>query len=160
MKAYGDFQDNKPDEYASFSVRERDWEAVRGGYFILLANREATPQELLDDYFGRTETEGVFKTAKPYLDILPLRKWTGLAVRGKILSDIINTIVVLSLRKEIAESRIALSELFGKTRFLMCIRDRKDGLNIETPNKNVRQLLEKAYQLKASSRLDLATYRS
>ena len=89
-----------------------------------MSNRELPPNELLDEYFGRTEIEGVFKTAKTYLDLLPLRKWTDQTVRGKILSDIINTIVVLSLRKHLAEAGISLTELFGKTQSLMCMRDK------------------------------------
>ena len=160
MKAYGDFQDSKPDEYADLSARERDWYAVRGGFFILVANHRATPKDLLNEYFGRTAIEGVFKTAKSYLDLLPLRKWTDLTVRGKILSDIINTITVLTLRKQLAETGIGLSELFGKTQSLMCIRDREGRLLIETPNKHVRTLFKEAYQLKAPSRLDLSTYRT
>ena len=160
MKAYGDFHDAHPDEFSSLSGRERDWQAIRGGYFILVSNRELPPNELLDEYFGRTEIEGVFKTAKTYLDLLPLRKWTDQTVRGKILSDIINTIVVLSLRKRLAETGISLTELFGKTQSLMCMRDKKNNLIIETPNKNVRQLFKVAYELKAPARLDLNAYRS
>lgn len=72
---------------------DKGWTSKRFGYFVLLATRDGGGvQQVLGRYFGRTEIESVIKTSKEYLQLLPLRKWTDEAVRGKILSDIIATI--------------------------------------------------------------------
>ena len=90
-----------PEEYAALKDKEKDWMSVRFGYFVLLSNRKLDPVDLLTEYFGRTDIEGVIKTSKEYLGLLPLSKWSVDTVRGKILSDIINTIVLLNMRKTI-----------------------------------------------------------
>ena len=112
---------------------------VKYGYFILISNQETTPEILLSDYFGRTEIETIFKTSKEYLRLLPLSKWTDQTVRGKILHDVLDTIITLLLRKELAQSGISLSELFGKTRSLMCFRNSSGMVTTETPNKKVKE---------------------
>ena len=43
--------------------------------------------------FLRTNIETVFKTDKEYLKLLPLCKWSDIAVRGKIFTDIVNSII-------------------------------------------------------------------
>ncbi len=80
----------------------------------------------------------VFKTQKEYLDLLPLSKWTDLTVRGKILSDVINTIVLLSFRKQIKEGGYSTSEIFGAAQSLMCFRDKNGMVTVETPAKKVK----------------------
>lgn len=57
-----------PEEYAALKDKEKDWMSVRFGYFVFLSNRKLEPVDLLTEYFGRTDIEGVIKTSK--VDIL------------------------------------------------------------------------------------------
>ena len=127
-----------PEEYAALKDKEKDWMSVRFGYFVLLSNRKLEPVDLLTEYFGRTDIEGVIKTSKEYLGLLPLSKWSVDTVRGKILSDIINTIVLLNMRKALDESGLSVSEVTGKAQSLMCFRNKHGEILIETPNKKVK----------------------
>jgi hypothetical protein len=128
-----------PDEFAKMKDKDKDWASVKNGFFVLLSNLRKEPADLLTDYFGRSEIETVFKTSKEYLNLLPLSKWTEETVRGKILHDIVDTIILLQLRKEIASSGISISELAGKTQSLMCSRDRHGLVSVQTPNKKARE---------------------
>lgn len=127
-----------PDEYSAMKDKEKDWLSVRFGYFVLLSNKKLTPAELLTDYFGRTDIEGVIKTSKEYLGLLPLSKWTVDTVRGKILGDIMNTIVFLNMRKALDDSGLSVSEITGRTQSLMCFRNKHGEILVETPNKKVK----------------------
>ncbi|MCH4012758.1 MAG: transposase [Solobacterium sp.] len=139
LKKYSDYLVNHPDEFEAMKDRDKDWLTVKFGYFVLVSNIDTTPEKLLTDYFGRCEIETVFKTSKEYLELLPISKWTDLTVRGKILHDIIDTIVVLLLRKEMDNSGISTSELYGKTQSLMCFRNSAGMVTVETPSKQVKQ---------------------
>lgn len=139
LKKYSDYLVNHLDEFEAMKDRDKDWLTVKFGYFVLVSNIDTTPEKLLTDYFGRCEIETVFKTSKEYLELLPISKWTDLTVRGKILHDIIDTIVVLLLRKEMDNSGISTSELYGKTQSLMCFRNSAGMVTVETPSKQVKQ---------------------
>ena len=139
LKRYSEYLRDNQEEYDKLEDDEKDWYMVRFGYFVLLSNIDATPQELLSDYFGRTQIETVFKTSKEYLDLLPLSKWSDTTVRGKILSDIINTIVMLQLRKAMHSSGYAISDLFTKTQSLMCFRNKTGTITVEPPNRMVKE---------------------
>ncbi len=123
-----------PEEYAALKDREKDWMSVRFGYFVLLSNRSLEPADLLTEYFGRTDIEGVIKTGKEYLGLPPLAKWSVDTVRGKILGDIMNTIIYLKMRKALDDSGLSVSEVTGKTQSLMCFRNKHGEILIETPN--------------------------
>ena len=139
LKRFSDYLVEHAEEFADLLDRDKDWMTVKYGYFILISNQETTPEILLSDYFGRTEIETIFKTSKEYLRLLPLSKWTDQTVRGKILHDVLDTIITLLLRKELAQSGISLSELFGKTQSLMCFRNSSGMVTTETPNKKVKE---------------------
>ena len=139
LKRFSDYLVGHEDEYADLKAKDKDWLTVKYGYFILISNRETTPKELLSDYFGRTDIEVVFKTSKEYLDLLPIGKWTDQAVRGKILYDIIDTIVLLELRKKLASSGRSTSEIFGKCQSLMCRKNAEGIVIVEPPNKQVKE---------------------
>lgn len=158
LRHYGEFQDKHPDECEQLSDQEREWYAVKFGYFVLLANRYGAPKEIYDDYFARTEIESVFKTAKSYLGLLPLCKWTDQTVRGKILSDIIGTIALLELRKSLNPSGITVSSLVGKSQSLMCTRGRDDTIIVDTPNKDVKAIYQ-ALDLTPPGSLSLEVFR-
>ena len=100
---------------------------MRFGFFILLSTEEKSPDEKLDDYFGRTQIESVFKTSKEYLNLLPLSKWSDLTVRGKILSDIISTIALLQLRKLLSGPGISTCKLIGKNPVAYVYKEKKMG---------------------------------
>ncbi|HKM07690.1 MAG TPA: hypothetical protein VJ869_11955 [Sphaerochaeta sp.] len=95
------------DEYQAMTDKEKNWTSVRFGFFILLSTELKEPDVKLDDYYGRSQIETVFKTSKKYLNLLPLSKWSDLSVRGKILSDIISTIALLQLRKKLSKPGIS-----------------------------------------------------
>jgi len=139
LKRFSDYLVEHEDEFAAMKVKDKDWYTVKHGYFILVSNINEEPKELLSDYFARIDIEVVFKTAKEYLDLLPLSKWTDTTVRGKILHDIINTTSLLLFRKSIKQFGFSTSEIFGRCQSLMCCR-RKDGIvTVETPNKQVKE---------------------
>jgi len=83
------------EEYETLSLSDKDYKTVEYGFFVLISTYVIDPKDLLIEYFARTDIEGVFKTAKNYLDLLPLAKWTDTTVRGKILSDMIATPIYL-----------------------------------------------------------------
>jgi len=126
------------DLYERMTDKEKNWYSVKAGYFILLSNDEKTPAEMLDEYFGRTRIETVFKTAKEYLQLLPLSKWTFETVSGKLLSDCISTIVYLMAQKKLCGTKIAMTRLLGQTQSLMCMKTRDGIIRVETPNKQVK----------------------
>ena len=139
LKQFSEYLAEHEDEYAELKMKDKDWYTVKYGYFVLLANKDTTPKALLTDYFCRTEIEEVFKTSKEYLDLLPLNKWTDTTIRGKILHDTIDTIVLLSLRKKMKETGVSTSEIFGRTQSLMCSKKDTGVVTTETPNKQVKQ---------------------
>lgn len=78
---------------------------------------------------------------KEYLGLLPLHKWSADTVRGTILSDIINTIVLLNMQKVLDESGLSVSEVTGNAKSLMCFRKKHGEISIETANKKVKTYL-------------------
>jgi hypothetical protein len=130
---------NHQEHYLKMTDKDKNWYAVRFGFFILLSTELKEPDKKLDDYFGRTRIETVFKTSKEYLDLLPLSKWSDLTVRGKLLSDMISTIVFLQLRKTLLGPGISTRKLIGKTQSLMCMKKRDGTVIVEVPNKQVKK---------------------
>lgn len=126
-------------EYQEMADKDKNWYAVKYGFFILISNKKLEPDEMLDEYYGRTDIEGIFKTSKEYLDLLPLSKWTDQTVRGKILNDIIATIVFLQIRRKLTKIGISMTKLIGKTQSLMCMKKADGTIMVEVPNKQVRQ---------------------
>jgi hypothetical protein len=139
LKRFGDYLTEHEEEYSELKAKDKDWLTVKNGYFVLISNRDTTPKNLLSEYFSRTDIEVVFKASKEYLDLLPLSKWTDQTVRGKILHDIINTICLLNLRKELNNTGKSVSEIIGKCQALMCYRNRNDIVTVETPSKQVKE---------------------
>ena len=154
-----DYMGEHEAEFNGMKDCEKDWYKVKFGFFVLLSNKERTPEELLSEYFGRVAIEGVFKTGKEYLQLLPLAKWTDLTVRGKILHDVIDTTALLMLRKELASSTISTSELFGAAQSLMCFKSGKDAVTVEQPNRKVKAYY-KLLGMEVPSHLSLGTFSS
>ena len=139
LKRFSDYLVDYEEDFAGLKAKDKDWYMVRYGYFVLISNIDSSPKELLSEYFGRTDVEVVFKTAKEYLDLLPLSKWTDTTVRGKILHDIINTTTLLLLRKSMKQSGLSTSEIIGRCQSLMCCRKKDGTITIETPSKQVKE---------------------
>ncbi len=126
------------DAYDRLNMAEKNWHSIKYGYFVLVSNIEASPADMLDEYFGRTSIETVFKTGKEYLELLPLAKWNRITVLGKLLSDIISTIVYLQLLKSLKEKGMSVTKLLGCTSSLMCMRKKDGMIEVETPNKGTK----------------------
>ena len=154
-----DYRITHEEEYQAMKDRDQDWYTVKFGYFVLLSNREETPERLLTEYFERTEIETVFKTSKEYLGLLPLSKWTDTTVRGKILHDIIDTIILLMFREKILPSGVSVSELVGKTQSLMCFLSRNKKVSVETPSKQVKQYYN-LFNIKIPAHLELDEFKT
>ena len=158
-KRFTDYLCEHEEDYAELKAKDKDWMTVKYGYFVLVSNRDLTPKDLLTEYFGRTDIEVVFKTSKEYLDLLPLSKWTDQTVRGKILQDIMNTIVRLSLQKRSAATGKSVSEIIGKSQSLMCYCKNKEIVTVETPNKQVKEYY-KDFGLSVPAHVELIDYAS
>lgn len=139
LKRFSDYLTEHEEDYEDLKVKDKDWMTVKYGYFVLVSNLSMTPKDLLSEYYGRTDIEVVFKTSKEYLDLLPLSKWSDITVRGKILHDIINTICLLLIRKELVHSGRSTSEIIGKCQSSMCHRNSKGMVTVQTPNKQVKE---------------------
>ncbi len=157
LKRFSDYLSEHEEEFTELKLKDKDWMTVKYGYFVLISNRDLTPKELLSEYFGRTDIEVVFKTSKEYLDLLPLSKWTDQTVRGKILHDIINTIVLLMLRKQLNHSGRSTSEIFGRCQGLMCSKNSKGIVNVETPSKQAKEYY-KLFQIPVPAYVELSKY--
>ena len=150
-----------PERWEAMSPSEKDWEASRGGFFVLVScgGPDEGPAEALDRYHSRTEVESVFKTSKEYIGLLPLSKWSDLTVRGKILHDTIATIALLQVRRAMAAAGAtwSVSDLWGKSSALMCYRS-GGSLMVETPTKQVRERWG-ALGVKVPAKVDVGAFR-
>lgn len=158
LKGYTEYVMKNPDEFDALSSREKDWYKVKFGYFVLISNYRKSPAEILDDYFCRTSIESAFKTDKEYLKLLPLCKWTDITIRGKILSDIIDSIVRQKLQELVRGAPWSVSALIGRCQSLMCIRDYINGkVYVETPNKQTKECYKKC-NVAIPEELDMASF--
>lgn len=158
LKGYTQFMTTHSDEYEKLTLREQAWYQVKCGFFVLMCNYRKTPQQILDDYFGRSRIESFFKNSKEYLKLLPLCKWSDTTVRGKILSDVITAIVKLNMLQMRKSSELSMSSVIGKCQSLFCIKDSKTNkVFIEKPNKQVRECYEN-FGITVPGELDLTTY--
>lgn len=158
LKGYTEYLIKHGDEFDRLTNREKDWLKVKYGYFVLISNYRKTPSEILDDYFERTSIETTFKTDKEYLKLLPLCKWSDTTVRGKILSDIIDSIVRYFLYRLTKGASWSISSMIGRCQSLMCFRDSKENkVYIETPNRQVKECYKQC-GIVIPEELDMAPY--
>ena len=140
--AFRDYMSENKEEYDKMGMGEKNWVRYRGGFFILISNLDKTPAEILDDYFGRAFIETVFKTEKEYLKLLPLCKNNEDTVNGKILQDVISTIVYMGIRSKCRQSGRSVSDILWDLQYLKAVR-RSDGtLHMSIYNKQAREVLE------------------
>ena len=139
LQGFKQYLEGNEDDFYSLKDKDKDWLSVKYGYFVLLSNHQTNPKDLLREYFERTNIETVFKTSKDYLGLLPISKWTNASVRGKILTDMINTVIVLLLRKQYDQTGASLTEIIGRCQSLMCFKDDK-RIYVEVPNKQTKKI--------------------
>jgi transposase len=155
-RLFREYKENH-EEVEKMSREEKNWEAVRQGFFIIVSNIEMTAAEMLDEYFNRTRIESVFKTSKEYLCLLPLAKWTNDTVRGKILTDIISTIVLIQARKKMGSIKLSSTKIIGTTQSLMCIKGKNGIVTVEPPKKQAR-LVYNMLKIKVPNIVDLSDF--
>lgn len=156
LKVFQKYLAEHNDDFVKMKDKDKNWQRVKGGFFILISNRDDSVENILIDYYGRTDIESVFKTSKEYLDLLPLSKWTDQTVRGKVFSDIICTIILLSFRKFVGskDKGLSVTEILGKASSQMCSLVGGKRISIETGNKQTKEMY-KMLGLKPVTSLDL-----
>lgn len=147
------------EEYQKLTNEEKNWLSIKYGYFVLVSNKDLTPQQMLEEYYGRTNIETIFKTSKEYLNLLPQSKWNTKTVLGKILNDIISTIIYLQLQKHLPQLNVSIPKLIGKTQSLMCMKKQDGTIMVETPNKSVRLFYEDM-GVKVPSSIDIQNFKN
>ena len=145
------------EEYDSMPLAEKDYKTVEYGLFVLLSTYEMEPKDLLIEYFARTDIEGIFKTAKNYLDLLPLSKWTDRTVRGKILSDMIAVPIYLQARRIVNKAKKSMTSAIGAMEASMCLVDKKKRIQVEYPTKKVKEL-QTLLDLPTKNNMELSDY--
>ena len=133
-----DFMKKHADLYDQMKDKERKWLAVHAGYFVLLSNKDRTPSELLDLYVSRTHIEAIFKSGKSFEGLMPLAKWNERSVRGKVLQDVILTVIRSLLLKVTSGHKGSLADLFHEAASVACFKEPDGRLRVETPNKQAR----------------------
>lgn len=156
-RLHREYKEKHEKEFKDMTREQKNWEAVRQGFFVLVSNKEKRAEEMLDEYFTRTRIECVFKTCKEYLSLLPLAKWTNDTVRGKILSDIISTIILLQARKKMGPAHLSSTKVIGATQSIMCIKGANGIITVEPPKKQAR-LVYDALKVKVPSVINLKNF--
>jgi len=145
------------EEYEALSLAEKDYKTVECGFFVLISTYKMEPKDLLIEYFARADIEGVFKTAKNYLDLLPLAKWTDTTVRGKILSDMIATPIYLQSRLQVNRAKKSMTSAIGALEGSICLVNKDKNIRIDYPTKKVKELQD-ALGLSTGNNLGLVEY--
>ena len=145
------------EEYEALSLAEKDYKTVEYGFFILLSTYVMEPKDLLIEYFARADIEGVFKTAKNYLDLLPLAKWTDTTVRGKLLSDMIATPIYLQSRLQVNRAKKSMTSAIGALEASICLVNKDKNIRIDYPTKKVKDL-QAVIDLSTGNNLGLVEY--
>ena len=153
-----EYMEAHADEYAGLKEKDKDWHMVSGGFFVLLSNLDMSPSDMLQRYFERTAIEGVFKTEKTYLDLLPLQKKKMAAVEGKILFETMACVAYSEIREKLGKSSRSMTEMIGKSQSLMCSIDSKDTVHVETANKQTKEVFQ-AMGIEIPGLVDMPAYR-
>ena len=159
LRDYEKYVSEHEAEYEDHSASEKIWDSVRFGYFVLISNTEDTPQEMLSRYLDRVQIEEVFKSSKSFEGLLPLSKWTVLTVKGKILTDIIDTIIRTILLRLLPEYTGNLMDLFYDASAVDCFRGPDFTVTIETPNKQAKAAYA-IFKEKIPGSIDIKTWKS
>ena len=103
------------------------------------------PNDIDNNPFNALSCHGIDSSSIQTRLVLVLDEETGFPVwydiiPGNVLdiSDIMNTIIFLNMRKALDDSGLSVSEVTGKTQSLMCFRNKHGEILIETLNKKVK----------------------
>jgi len=140
LSGYRDFIKEHPKEFEKMKDKEKTYRKYSSGFFVLLSNIREEPTELLDRYFGRCFIETIFKTAKEYLKLLPLKKWTPERIYGKMLNDMAATIIYLNMRKLLLGTKFSTTDVPAITQSLMCSLGKDGIVRIDPPNRQVKEV--------------------
>ena len=157
LRGYMGYMKENRAEFEKLKDKEKTWRKYSGGFFVLLSNIRESPKEMLDRYFGRCHIETIFKTSKEYLQMLPLKKWNAKRVYGKMLTDMISTIVYLSMRKDLLSTELALTEVPTITQSLMCALGKDGMVRVDPPNAQVKRVY-KVFGIKLPNQFPLEDF--
>lgn len=138
----GKWRTENPKEWEALCDTDKEWYAVKDGFFILISGKLMSPIEALIEYKFRGRIEGFFKDGKSYTEIMPLGRWTKLTVLGKIMHDVIQTTVYRLFRKEIASTGTSVNYLLAELQSLDCMKQTNGQCKVFTPKKQVREYYE------------------
>ena len=136
------WEEEHPGEWNKLSRSNKAYYMVKNGFFILLGNKDQSPQEGLIEYRGRTQIETYFRDGKAYLRILPLAKWTKETIAGKIFHDIIEMTIYRAYRKCVAPAGLSMSSLIVRLNSWECFKCNDNTLETTIPQKQVREAME------------------
>ena len=140
----GKWRAENPREWEELCDADKEWYAVKDGFFILISSKKQTPREALIEYKSRGKIEGLFKDGKSYMEIMPLKSWTKPTILGKILHDVIQTTVYRLFRKELGPINTSVGYFLTEIQSLDCMKERGEGnrCKVFTPKKQVREYYE------------------
>ena len=133
-------QDN-PEAWEALSKEDKEFQMVKDGLFMVVGNADVTPRQALVAYKEHTDVEGFFKDSKSYLRVLPISKWTRETVLGKVLSDVVSTVLWRAVRTEAAPCARPLDDVLSDLRSLECTRLPGGLAAVSTPKRQVREAL-------------------
>jgi hypothetical protein len=140
LTGFRNFLSEHGEDYDAMPLAEKDYKTVEHGYFVLLSTYVMEPKALLMEYFARTDIEGIFKTAKNYLDLLPLAKWTDRTVRGKILSDMIVVPIYLQARLQVNKANKSMTSAIGAMDASICLVNNQKRITVDYPTKKIKEI--------------------
>ena len=140
----GKWRAENPQEWEELCGSDKEWYAVKGGFFILISGKKQDPREVLIEYKSRGKIEGFFKDGKSYTDIMPLKSWTKPTILGKILHDVIQTTVYRLFRKELGKINTSVGYFLTEMQSLDCMKEggEDNRCKVFTPKKQVREYYE------------------
>lgn len=124
LREYRRWRSEHDEEFHNLKDRDKRWITAASGYFVLLSNIENTPRGMLNRYLERVDIELIFKDAKSFEGLLPMAKWTDKRVKGKILADVIDTMIRADMLKASKSKEEALMDLFEEAASVDCFRSR------------------------------------
>lgn len=115
---------------------------MKSGYSVMISNIRTDPKDLLNRYFSWAEPDRELKSGRDYLSEMPYKNWDDLTVRGKILSDIIDSDVRHFLNEKLKGTALSLSDAIGRTQSLICCADSTGTVTVDAPSEQVRKIYD------------------
>ena len=142
LSGFSDFFSKHTEEFHKLSDEEAGWIQVKSGYSVMISNIRTDPKDLLNRYFSWAEPDRELKSGRDYLSEMPYKNWDDLTVRGKILSDIIDSDVRHFLNEKLKGTALSLSDAIGRTQSLICCADSTGTVTVDAPSEQVRKIYD------------------